>query len=201
MIFNKELIEKHLEHILANGLDLDLQDPNLIDTPRRIAKMYVEDLFWGLYTEPPKITVFPNTDNYDEIILVDNIPFVSVCSHHFLPFQGLAYFLYIPNKLIEDSNLSGASKMPRVVQYWAARPQLQERLTQQSVDYFESVVKPLGTMLVMRAVHGCMACRGVRTGNGTGMMTSKVTGCFKEDSSTKMEALSLINMSIKLSAR
>ena len=130
MIFNKELIEKHLEHILANGLDLDLQDPNLIDTPRRIAKMYVEDLFWGLYAEPPKITVFPNTDNYDEIILVDNIPFVSVCSHHFLPFQGLAYFLYIPNKLIEDSNLSGASKMPRVVQYWAARPQLQERLTQ-----------------------------------------------------------------------
>jgi len=199
-MFNKDITAYHMAQLMVNGLGLDLNDPNYADTPLRIAKMYTEDLFWGLSSEPPKITTFPNADNYDEIVMIDNIPFVSVCSHHFLPFQGLAWFAYIPNEFKEGTELSGASKIPRLIQYYAARPQLQERLTHQIVDHFENKIKPKGTMLVMRAVHGCMSCRGVKTGNGTGMMTSKVKGSFRRNS-TRMEALSLINMSIKLSGK
>lgn len=208
---DQALVAMLMKKVLRDGLGFDLTDPNLEGTPERIAKMYCRELFSGLTEGPPKITMFPNTDDYDELILMDNIPFVSVCSHHFLPFQGLAWFLYIPNeyrinlgatsadKPSHEGELSGASKMPRLINYYAARPQLQERLTKQIVDHFVKEVRPLGAMLVMRAVHGCMSCRGVKTGNGTGMMTSKVYGSLKENPSTKNEALQLINMSIKLS--
>jgi GTP cyclohydrolase I len=208
-----ELTAMLMRKVLRDGLGLDLTDPNLEGTPERIAKMYCRELFSGLRESPPKITMFPNTDDYDELILMDNIPFVSVCSHHFLPFQGLAWFLYIPNEyrinlgteLVDldaptcEGELCGASKMARLINYYSARPQLQERLTKQILEHFVKEVKPLGAMLVMRAVHGCMSCRGVKTGNGTGMMTSKVYGSLKENPSTKNEALQLINISIKLS--
>ena len=189
----ESIIEECMARLLTEGLGLDLTDPNLSGTPKRVAKMYRE-LFSGLYEEPPAITTFPNTEGYDEMIFVDNIPFVSVCSHHLLPFSGLAFFLYIPK-----DKLAGASKMPRIIQYWASRPQLQERLTQQIITHFVGVVQPLGAMLVMRAVHGCLSCRGVKTGNRTGMMTSKVVGNFKDNPETRREALDLISISIKLS--
>jgi GTP cyclohydrolase I len=210
---DQELVTILMRKVLRDGLGLDLTDPNLEGTPERIAKMYCRELFSGLREDPPKITMFPNTDDYDEIIMMDNIPFVSVCSHHFLPFQGLAWFLYIPgeyrinlgansiDKPTHEGELSGASKIARLTNYYAARPQIQERLTKQILEHFVKEVRPLGAMLVMRAVHGCMSCRGVKTGNGTGMMTSKVFGSFKENPSTKNEALQLINMSIKLSSK
>ncbi len=203
---DQSLVESRMKEILEKGLGLDMTDPNLIDTPARIAKMYCKELFSGLTEPPPKITTFPNTDSYDEIIMMDNIPFVSTCSHHFLPFQGLAWFAYIPAKYslysaYEGGELSGASKIARIIHYFASRPQLQERLTQQIVDHFVGIVRPLGVMLVMRAVHGCMACRGVKTGNYAGLMTSKVYGSFKENSSSRNEALQMIQMSIKLSGK
>jgi len=191
---NEQLIQELMVGVLRDGLGLNLKDPNLSGTPGRIAKMYCRELFSGLNEEPPIITTFPNTEKYDEMVALDNIPFVSMCSHHLLPFQGLAFFLYIP-----QDKLAGASKMPRIIQYWASRPQLQERLTQQIVNHFVGAVQPLGVMLVMRATHGCMACRGVKTGNRTGMMTSKVVGNFKDNPETRREALDLIKISIKLS--
>jgi len=191
---NENLIKQYIELILVNGLGLDTKDPNLSGTPGRVAKMYCRELLSGLQEEPPTITCFPNKEKYDEIVLIDSIPFVSMCSHHLLIFSGLAWFAYIPQK-----KLCGASKMPRIINHFAARPQLQERLTTQIVDYFVNKVTPLGTMLVMRATHGCLACRGVKTGNRTGMMTSKVQGCFKDNPTTRREALDLISISIKLS--
>lgn len=190
----ESIIEECVARLLTEGLGLDLTDPNLSGTPKRVSKMYRKELFSGLYEEPPIITTFPNTEKYDEMVVVDNIPFVSTCSHHLLLFSGLAFFLYLPK-----DKLVGVSKIPRIIQYWASRPQLQERLTQQIVNHFMGAVQPLGAMLVMRATHGCMACRGIKTGNRTGMMTSKVTGGFKDNPTTRREALDLISISIKLS--
>ena len=183
-----------MARLLTEGLGLDLTDPNLSGTPKRVAEMYLYELFAGLHVDPPVVTTFPNTEGYDEMVFVDNIPFVSTCSHHLLPFSGLAFFLYIPK-----DKLVGVSKIPRIIHYWACRPQLQERLTQQIVTNFMEVVQPLGAMLVMRATHGCMSCRGVKTGNRTGMITSKVVGNFKDNPETRREALDLISISIKLS--
>lgn len=190
---NERLIAECFQIILSEGLGLDTKDPNLSDTPERVARMYCREFFTGLDPKNiPKITTFPNTDHYNEMIMLDNIPFVSVCSHHFLPFQGLAWFLYIP-----DKTLVGASKVSRIISYFAARPQLQEKLTQSIVDYFVEIVKPLGAMLVMRATHGCMTCRGVKTGMQGGMSTSIVYGSFADNISTRNEGMELIKLSIR----
>lgn len=190
---NAQNVENIISKLFKNGFKLDLEDPNLKDTPARIAKMYCKEFLSGITDTPPNITAFPNEEKYDEIIMLDNIPFVSLCSHHFLPFQGIAWFLYIPK-----DKLCGASKVPRLIDFYSHRPQLQERLTQQIVKHFISEIDPLGVMLIMRAVHGCMACRGIKTGNHAGLMTSKVYGSFKENDSARNEALQMIQMSIKL---
>lgn len=187
-----ELVEQYFRELMENGLGFDLKDPNLTDTPKRIARMYKE-LFKGEGIEFEGLTVFPNTEGYDEIVLLDNIHFVSMCSHHFLPFAGLAWVAYIPDKLV-----LGASKPARVISHYGARPQLQENLCEQVVDYLQKEVKPKGVMVVMRAVHGCMSHRGVNQYAGAGMMTSSLRGVFKEDKSAKDEALDLIKMSIML---
>ncbi len=174
--------------LISEGLGLDLDDPNLKDTPERLAKMYHYDFI--SHEEPPILTTFPN-DKFDEIIMLDNIPFTSLCSHHFLPFSGLAWFLYLPNL-----KLVGASKIARLIQYYSKRPQLQENLSIQIMDHFCEALSPRGAMLVMRAVHGCMSCRGVRTGMNAGMVTSVTRGVFRDKSETRAEALSLIQLSI-----
>ncbi len=190
---NEKLIAECFSTILSKGLGLDLKDPNLLDTPERVARMYCREFFTGLDCKNiPKITTFPNTDHYNEMIMLDNIPFTSMCSHHFLPFQGLAYFLYVP-----DKTLVGASKISRIISYYAARPQLQEKLTKSIVDYFVEKVEPLGVMFVMRATHGCMTCRGVKTGLQGGMTTSIVYGSFADNISTRNEGMELIKLSIR----
>lgn len=178
--------------LMSEGFGLDMSNPNLCGTPERVAKMFCQEFFRNISEEFPeeRLTLFPNDDGYDEIILSDNIPFISVCSHHFLPFTGKAWFAYIPK-----DKLVGASKLTRIVQHYAARPQLQETLAKQVVDRFEHIVKPSGTLLVMRAIHNCMACRGVKTGSKAGLVTSIVTGVFKENLSTRNEAMQLISMS------
>lgn len=190
---NFATIEKHIRSALSEGLGLDLTDPNLKDTPKRIAKMYKNEFFKGVGIEFEGLTTFPNDAGYDEIVLLDNIHFVSVCSHHFLPFYGQAWVAYIP-----DQEVIGASKPSRVISHYAARPQIQENLGKQVVDFLDKELKPKGVMLVMRAIHGCISNRGVNQYAGAGMVTSAVRGVFKENPSTKAEALDLIKISLKL---
>lgn len=189
---NEKLIEEHLKAILTEGLGLDITAPNLKDTPARIAKSYCREFFSGIDSDSPlKLTSFPNEKGYDEIVLLDNIPFVSMCSHHFLPFPGLAWFLYIP-----DSTLVGASKPSRAIEFFSRFPQLQENIGTEVIDLFMEEIKPKGAMLVMRAVHNCMSCRGAKTGQNAGMVTSITRGNFRNNLSTRMEALSLIQLSL-----
>lgn len=186
---NEKLISELFQRIMSEGLGLDLSDPNLKDTPDRVARMYCQDFF---NSENPKLTIFPNRSKCDEIIMVDNIPFVSICAHHFLPFSGLAWLLYIPDKY-----LIGASKASRLINYYCSTPQNQEELTENIVIGFNLNVEPKGTMLVMRAVHDCMFCRGVKTGRYSGLTTSKRTGSFEVET-TKNEGLKLIELSLNM---
>ena len=190
-MINQEVIEKHFAIILKEGLGLDLEsDPNLVDTPKRVGKMYKE-MFTGLYNEHNPITTFPNEDNYDEIVLLDNMFFVSMCSHHFLPFYGKGWVAYRPDKL-----LVGASKPSRLISHYAAKPSLQERVCHEVAEEFMRTVKPHGALVLLRAEHNCMKCRGVKQYSGAGMITNAVRGQFKDDPVAKAEALKLIELSI-----
>lgn len=188
---NRPLIEKYFHLLMVEGLGLDLNDPNLSDTPERVAKMYGE-FFSGMGKDFEGLTVFPNDHNYDEIVLLDNIFFTSVCSHHFLPFYGLAWVAYIPGEVV-----MGASKAARVINHYSARPQLQENLCNEIITFLNDKLNPKAVMVVMRAEHGCMKCRGVKQYAGSGMLTSSVKGTFKTDSKGKQEAFDLIKLSMK----
>lgn len=187
--------ENYIRLMLKYGLGLDLNDPNLSDTPKRIAKMYTQELFHNVNEEFPedKFKLFPNSKQYSQIMMVDNIHFTSMCSHHFLPFTGKAWFLYIPNEF----DLVGISKIPRLVEHYAARPQLQENLCHEIIQRFVQIVQPYGAMIVMRAIHGCMACRGVKQYDNSGMTCSAIYGSF-ERAETRAEAMNLIQMSMRL---
>lgn len=176
---------------IIEALGLDLNDENLKDTPKRVAKMYCREFFSGVGTEFDNYKAFPNKHKYNQIILSDLISFTSVCSHHFLPFTGHAWLLYIPDKL-----LVGYSKMARAVNHYACRPQLQENLCHEVLNSFCSGVKPQGAMVVMRAVHSCSACRGVKQNNGSGMMTSAVRGVFLKDPYLEQKGYDLIKISV-----
>ena len=178
------------EFVIANRfkdilsmLDFDLNDPNLKDTPARVAKMYCREIF---KPEEPYCTVFPNTEKYDQIIAEKNIPFYSMCSHHFLPFFGTVNIGYIPNK-----HFIGLSKLDRVVDYFAKRPQLQERMTQQIASYLQDKAKPKGVGVVIKAHHLCKEMRGIKK-HGAEMVTSEMLGCFRKDKGIKSEFLGLI---------
>lgn len=190
---NLELAEKYFKLFITEGLGLDINDPNLIDTPKRVSKMYGRELFHAVDKEFPEkdFRKFPNKKHYNQITGIDNIHFTSVCSHHFLPFSGRAWFYYIPN----EHDLVGASKLPRLVAHYAARPQLQENLCHEVMERFIEVMQPKGAMLVMRAIHGCMSCRGVLQYNNTGMVSSAVYGSFEQES-TRNEAMALLNLSL-----
>lgn len=191
---NQQIAEDCVRQLLIEGLGLDITDPNLRGTPERIARMYCTEFFKNTETEftADDFSLFPNTKGYREIVMEDNLPFVSVCSHHFLPFEGLAWFLYIPDKW-----LVGASKISRCIDHYAARPQLQENLSEEIMECFMDVVQPLGAMLVLRAVHGCMACRGIKKGRDANLTTSVVRGAFEENEKTRQEAMQLILLSRK----
>jgi len=186
--------ESLFKELMEQGLGLDLSDPNLADTPRRFAKMIGTELMANQEADIKNldniIRSFPNKKKFDEIIMLDNIPFVSTCSHHLLPFPGLAWVLYVP-----DKKLMGASKASRIINFFSKKLQLQENLSTEVIDAIMTHVEPLGAMLVMRAVHGCMSCRGVKTGSGAGMTTSVTRGCFRNNIDTRIEALELIKLS------
>ena len=156
-------------------LDLDLADPHLEGTELRVARAYREQ-FAGLAADAePAVRTFPNTERYSEMISLVGISFSSVCAHHFLPFFGSVHVAYKPSELIV-----GLSKLARVVEFYARRPQVQERMTEQIVEFLDRELRPAGAMVVVQARHCCMETRGV---NRVGIVTttSAVRGVFKDD--------------------
>tara|TARA_B100001250_G_scaffold332612_1_gene298066 strand:+ start:293 stop:922 length:630 start_codon:yes stop_codon:yes gene_type:complete len=152
-------------------------DPNSSDTPMRVAKSFVNDLAEGCYTKPPTITTFDNVDGYDGIVFQGNIKVNSFCSHHHLPFIGVAHVAYIPTT---TSKIIGLSKLNRTVEFFARRPQVQENLTMQIHDHINSLCEGnLGVGVVMEANHMCACVRGVK--HDATMKTAKLSGVFMDN--------------------
>jgi GTP cyclohydrolase I len=173
---DREKVQRLAHHVRAmlQELDLDLTDPNLEETDIRVAKMYLE-MFHGLKEgSEPRVTCFPNDENYTGMVMEKQIPFYSMCSHHLVPFYGHAHIAYVPNEKI-----LGLSKLPRILEFYAKRPQLQERLTEQVVTYLEDKLKPQGAMVVIEARHLCVEMRGVKK-PGAVTVTSAIRGLFHE---------------------
>jgi GTP cyclohydrolase IA len=171
---------------VMEALGLDLADPNLADTPLRVARAYTE-LFAGLQEGvEPDLRTFPNEERYSQMVAVTGIPFHSLCAHHFLPFFGTAHLAYLPGERI-----LGLSKLARVVEFYARRPQVQERMTEQAIDLLDRRLQPAGVMVVVQARHFCMEMRGVAKA-GALTTTSAVRGVFQEER-TRQEFLQLLN--------
>ena len=180
-----EEIRKSVCRIL-DTLGLDRSDPNLVETPARVAKMYLE-LFGGLEEgAEPKVTLFPNDEHYTAMVIEKDIPFYSMCSHHLIPFYGHAHMAYIPNEKI-----IGLSKMPRIVDFYAHRPQLQERLTEQVAGFLSEKLSPQGVMVVIEARHLCVEMRGIKK-PGALTVTSAIRGIFY-NRPVREEFLDLLN--------
>jgi GTP cyclohydrolase I len=178
-------IAGHMREIIE-VLGLDARDPNLLETPERVAKMYLE-MFGGLAEgAEPDITFFPNDEHYKAMVIEKDIPFYSMCSHHFVPFYGHAHLAYIPNEKIV-----GLSKMPRILEFYARRPQLQERLTEQIAGFLEEQLAPQGVMVVIEARHLCVEMRGVKK-PGALTVTSAIRGIFY-NRPVREEFLDLLN--------
>ena len=166
------------------------EDPNregLQNTPIRVARM-CEEIFQGLKQNPDKPLEVCFSEEHEEMIMVRDIPFSSICEHHLLPFIGKAHVAYIPRK----GKITGLSKLARVVDIYAKRPQLQERLTSQIADSIVKVLNPMGVIVVIEAEHMCMTIRGVNK-PGSKTITSAVRGSFRSNQATRAEALSLIH--------
>ena len=168
-------------------------DPNSTDTPRRVAKAFVNDLATGCYDSPPKVTSFPS-DGYDGIVSQCNIPVKSLCSHHHLAFTGVAHVAYIPSL---EGRVIGLSKLNRIVEFFARRPQIQEGLTIQIHNAIDEVCeKNQGVAVVIKAQHTCACLRGVKH-DGCYMVTSKLSKDFMDDSKTRQEFYDFIKMAEK----
>jgi GTP cyclohydrolase I len=177
-------IKRAVREILAAvGEDPDRE--GLLETPDRVARMYAE-VFSGLHTDPKVYLKKVFTQKYDEMVLVKDIRYESFCEHHLLPFTGLAHVAYIPN-----GKVVGLSKIPRVVDALARRPQLQERLTEELADLLMSELDARGVAVVMHGSHSCMTIRGVHKPGAT-FITSTMRGIFKERLATRSEVLALI---------
>lgn len=182
---DKEKIENAVKEILiAIG-----EDPNregLLETPKRVANMY-EEIFAGL-TEDPKqhIKLFDEQSN-DEMVIVKDIPFYSMCEHHLLPFFGKAHIAYIPS----DNKIIGLSKLARIVDNFAKKPQVQERLTSDVADFLNKNLQPKGVAVIMEAEHMCMTMRGARAA-GAKTQTSALRGIMRTDAKSRAEVLSLL---------
>jgi len=183
---NVNKIEKAVKMILE-AIGEDPEREGLIETPKRIAKMY-QEIFAGINTDPKKHIKLFLEENHQEMVIVREIPFYSMCEHHILPFFGTVDIAYIPNKKI-----TGISKLARIVDTYAKRLQLQERLTSQVANFIMDNFDPQGVMVVVRAEHLCMSMRGVEK-PGTSIVTSAVRGVFDSDSKTRNEALSLLKI-------
>ena len=178
----QKMIEDAAEHYgkYMDALKIDWRnDPNSLDTPMRVAKTFVNDLAEGCYSQGPKITAFDNVNGYDGMVFQGNITIHSFCSHHHLPFVGVANVAYIPS---EDGKIIGLSKLNRIVEFYARRPQVQENLTMQIHSHIDRVCEDnIGVAVMIQADHMCACVRGVK--HDSTMKTSKLSGEFMRDES------------------
>lgn len=172
--------------MVLEGIGEDISRPGLLETPDRVARMY-EEIFSGMNENPMSLMKIIHGESHDEIILAKDIPMYSVCEHHFLPFHGSAHIAYIP----KDGRIVGISKLVRILEAFAKRPQIQERLTTQVADALMEGLKPQGVMVMIEARHLCMVIRGVKKPDSK-IVTSAVRGIFRKNNLTRSEALSLI---------
>ena len=180
-----EKIEKAVREILI-AVNEDLDRDGLKGTPRRVARMYAE-LLSGMHENPKTHLRSVFTEDYDEIVLLRDIPFYSICEHHLMPFIGKAHVAYLPS-----GSVLGVSKLARIVDCYARRLQTQERLTYQIADFIMASLKPLGVTVVLEASHSCMTIRGIKK-PGSMMVTSALRGIFKKDPRSRNEVLSLMH--------
>jgi len=182
-----ELIERDFKHIME-VLGLDLEDDSLRDTPKRVAKMYVNEIFWGLdYEAFPKCTTVDNKMKYDEMVVERNVSVQSNCEHHFVVIDGLATVGYIPKQKV-----LGLSKINRVVEYFSKRPQIQERLTEQVYHALQYILETDDIGVVINAQHYCVKSRGVED-TGSSTVTSRLGGVFRSDPSVRTEFMNIVN--------
>jgi GTP cyclohydrolase I len=181
-------IEKHFASIM-NILGLDLTDDSLTETPKRVAKMYVNEIFWGLdYEAFPKCTTVDNKMNYNEMVVERNVSVQSNCEHHFVIIDGLATVAYVPNQKV-----LGLSKINRIVEYFSKRPQIQERLTEQIFHTLCFILETDDVAVMIDAQHYCVKSRGVED-TGSSTVTVRLGGGFKSDPAARNEFLSIARM-------
>jgi GTP cyclohydrolase IA len=185
MKIDEARIEKAVKEILS-AVGEDLNRDGLKDTPARVARMYGE-LLAGMREDPGIHLEKVFNENYDEIVLLRDIPFYSVCEHHLMPFIGTAHVAYLPS-----GRILGVSKLARIVDCFARRLQTQERLTTQIADCLMSNLKPMGVAVVLEAAHSCMTIRGIKK-PGSIMVTSAIRGSFRKDPRSRNEIMSLIH--------
>jgi len=186
---DKKMIEEGIKLVLK-GIGEDINREGLKRTPGRVAEMY-EEIFSGIGKDPSSELESMFDESHDEIILIKDIPFYSVCEHHLVPFTGKAHIAYIPNK---TGKIIGLSKLTRVFDIVAKRLQVQERLTSVVADTIMRKLKPRGVLVIVEAEHLCMSMRGVKK-PGTLTVTSAVRGLFKENPASRAEAIALIKKS------
>jgi GTP cyclohydrolase IA len=182
-----ERVRAAVAELLA-AIGEDTERDGLLDTPKRVAAMY-EELFSGLSHDPARHLTVTFAADHDEMVMVRDIPFASLCEHHLVPFIGRAHVAYIPGA---DGRITGLSKLARLVDGYARRLQVQERMTTQIADSIESVLDPRGVLVVVEAEHLCMSMRGVKK-PGTLTVTSAVRGLFRTTSSTRAEAMQFVH--------
>jgi len=191
---NKLSVKERIDKIessftdIMETLGLDLTDDSLIDTPKRVAKMYVSEIFYGLdYDTFPKVTCVENKFKTDEMVCEKNVNVMSSCEHHFVTIDGLATVAYIPG-----AKVIGLSKINRIVEYFSKRPQVQERLTGQIFHALQFLLETDHVAVVIDAKHYCVASRGIED-TGSSTVTSKLGGAFKSDPATRAEFMSIAN--------
>ncbi|MGI6105263.1 MAG: GTP cyclohydrolase I FolE [Raoultibacter sp.] len=173
--------------LILEGIGDDPQREGLLRTPHRVAKMY-EEIFAGMNEDPGQYFQVTFDEHHEEMVLVRDIPFYSMCEHHLVPFFGHAHVAYIPRA---DGRICGLSKLARLVDVYAKRPQVQERLTSQIADTLIEYLEPQGAIVVLEAEHMCMSMRGTKK-PGSKTTTSAVRGLFERNQATRAEALSLM---------
>lgn len=186
-----QIIQQKFTEVMQ-ALGLNLSDDSLADTPLRVAKMYVNEIFWGLdYDAFPKCTTVDNKMKYDEMVVERNVNVQSNCEHHFVIIDGLATVGYIPHEKV-----LGLSKINRIVEYFSKRPQIQERLTEQVFHALSYILETDNVAVVIDAQHYCVKSRGVED-VGSSTVTSKLGGCFKNESAVRAEFMNIVNKGCK----
>jgi GTP cyclohydrolase I len=179
-------IEKQFA-VIMETLGLDLTDDSLMDTPKRVAKMFTNEIFWGLQPENfPKCTVIDNKMGYDEMVIEKDITVMSNCEHHFVTIDGKAHIAYIPK-----DKVLGLSKMNRIVEYFSRRPQVQERIAEQVYHALSFILGTEDVAVVIEGTHYCVKSRGVEDHNSS-TLTAKLGGCFRAEPETRAEFMALI---------